>query len=210
MHQRLFLVVVVAALATVLAGCSSGAPHIEARYHVTAYWPIAEGNWWTFRNEATGVIWTSVVDEETSVGGTKVYPVRLVRGNGIEYLYLRRDAGGLYYHGWYEVENAAAYELEPPAVLPNDAKKNQPYTTECQLWANGRDAGTITCSFLILGTQRVTTPAGGFHHALKVAQTISGAGASSSDLWWLVRGLGPVKLLIGSDTSKLVDSNLLY
>ena len=197
MQRRLFPAMLVAGLVTVLAGCSSsGVPYIAPAYHITEYWPISEGIWWRFRTELSGETWTCGVEEETEVGGTGVYPVRVVKSSGPEYLYLRRDAGGLYYHGWYEVNSAASYELEPPAVLPNGAKKNQPYTTECQLWVNGRDAGSITCSFLIVGTERVTTPAGDFDHALKVAQTIAGEGAPRSDQWWLVRELGPAPTVI--------------
>lgn len=179
-------------LLPLLLGLCALAPAVRADYD-DGYFPLAQGNTWTYAREPGGGQVQMGVDQVGTAGGTRYY--RLRNYNGPSH-WIRQTAAG----GVYGGASATWYRF--------DAAPGQYWTF--RVAGGGTVPGSNGARVTMLGQESVTVPAGTFQ-AVRLRWRAQAQDAGITDEWF-ARGVGLIKRtetsLAGPRTLVLVQATI--
>lgn len=201
--------------AVIMGSCGGGggggggeAPPVT--YKIAEYYPLAQGDTWTYRDTENGKITyrnLTVSDTET-IGG--VVTTKVVTSDGSYELYTV-DSNGVTFYKSYDVESGGWEQtvFTPPLnFLPAEVSVGTKKTFNSTMnFANSKGetwTTTISGEVIVAGVEDVTVLAGTFKGCLKITLKFSGTYPegtfSHEETSWFAKGIGEVK-----DSSKNTD-----
>jgi hypothetical protein len=173
-------------------------------YYIAEYFPLAQGDTWTYRDTVDGDSSTSTISGTETINGV-VAAKRIdedgdyelfTNSNGLTY-YKKYDADDLEGCGWSQSV------FTPPITIPAEVSIGAKYTSNFTTnYSNCRGESKTTTSsmeFTVEGIEDVTVTAGTFKDCLKLKMKSNnmfsdeGQIQSGEETTWLAKGVGEVK-----------------
>jgi hypothetical protein len=159
-------------------------PYVIGEY----WWPLGQGNTWTYSTLGGG-------SETQTVSGTitlsgKVYS-RMVYSDGWQDFMLV-DAEGVHLGGSLDGSNQMT--MVPAVLIPSSLQPGQSSSMTFTVYQNGVSQGAGSIDVIFAGVETVTTPTGTFPYCIKLDMNVVFPGEGSSHWYmWLAKGVGAVK-----------------
>jgi hypothetical protein len=169
-------------------------------YQTAEYFPLGQGDTWTYLEDGQNYSTTTVSGTEVINGTTAK---KMLEDSG-DYTLMTSDSNGITYYKVYEVDESGweQFTFSPPgAYIPGEVSVGNKYTGTSTLnYTNSEGSsltGTVSIEVTLQGTENVTVPAGTFNDCLKFSiKRIMSSGQlteSYEGTLWLAKGVGRVK-----------------
>jgi len=159
-----------------------------ARYSLSDYYPLAEGDTWTI-NTNWGVTTETISGTEEIWGSLYA---RQVNDEGYA-SYWQASSDGLRNSGWYE-PGTGTVTLNPPLLLRNCLELGYSESQSLPTYLNGSPIGVTQVTYTLVGLETITVPAGTFEDCVKLDVTFQPAGEPAERFYtWVAKGVGQVR-----------------
>ena len=157
-------------------------------YNVTDYFPLGEGDTWTYKSE-DGAFTQSA--SGTEVIGGQLYTRLVFDGSGI--MYWRTAADGLRLGGEYDPEDGML-TYDPAFYIANGLDPGDEGTHDFTVYVDGVAQGQGVWSYQFVGVEGVTVPAGIFPDCMKLEIHVQVPGGDDMQFYmWAAKSVGEVK-----------------
>ena len=181
-------------------GDGNGSGDGDTTYTISEYFPLGQGNTWTYVEEDEELTVRTVSGTEQING---VNAVKIIDEDGDYNLWT--TGNGLTYYKGYEADGGpgcgwSQFVFNPPvnasdpvvSVGSTSASTTTLFYTDC---SGSSDSSPVSYEITIEGVEDVTVPAGTFNDCLKIkfVLTMNGGADINEDTSWVANGLGTVK-----------------
>jgi hypothetical protein len=157
-------------------------------YDIGEYWPLGQGDTWTYSNLGAGSD-TQIVSGTITLSG-KVYS-RMVYSDGWQdFMFV--DAEGVHLGGMLDGSNQMT--MVPAVLIPSSLQPGQSSSMTFIVYQNSVSQGEGSMDVIFAGVETVTVPAGTFPDCIKLDMNVVFPGESGTHWYmWLAKGVGKVK-----------------